>query len=182
MKKLATFIVNQRKIIVIVFIALMVFSAWGMSQVKIEYSITSYLPSSTDTKKALDIMEEEFVTYGTTTIMVRNISYSEAEKLHDEIENYEGVKSFEFNSTPDYYKNSCALFKITFDGDDEDEQCVEAFNKTLELLSGHDALVSVSLTDTMADDLARDINFVLLLAIVVIIAVFPKALRKSASF
>lgn len=171
MKKLAKFIVDQRKIIVLIFVALIAFSVWGMSQVKIEYSITTYLPASTDTKKAIEIMEDEFVTYGTATIMVRNIPYAEAEKLHDEIEAYEGVKSFEFNSTPDYYRNSCALFNITFDGDDEDEKSVQAYNKTVELLSSYDALVSVSLVDTMADDLVRDINFVLLLAILIIIAV-----------
>lgn len=171
MKKLAEFIVNRRKIIMLVFAALMVFCVWGMGQVKIEYEITSYLPDSTDTKKAIDIMENEFVTYGTATIMIRNVTYEEAEKLHGEIENYDGVKSFEFNSTPDYYKDSCALFKITFEGDDEDEKSVEAYEKTVDLLAPYDALVSVSLIDSTADDLAQDINFVLLLAVIIIIAV-----------
>lgn len=171
MKKVAKFIVDHRKIIMLVFAALMAFCVWGMGQVKIEYSITAYLPNSTDTKKAIDIMEEEFVTYGTATIMLRNISYAEAESLHDEIESFDGIKSFEFNSTPEYYKNSCALFKITFEGDDGDERSVTAYNRTIETLSAYDALVSVSLIDTMADDLVHDINFVLLLAIAIIVAV-----------
>lgn len=171
MKKLAEFIVDHRKFIMLVFAALMAFCVWGMGQVRIEYEITSYLPDSTDTKRAIDIMENEFITYGTTTVMLRNIPYSEAEELHNAIEDLEGVKSFEFNSSPDYYKNSCALFKITFEGDDEDEKSVAAYDKILKMLDGRDALISVSLIDSMADDLSRDINFVLILAIIIIIAV-----------
>lgn len=144
---------------------------WGMGQVKIEYDITSYLPSNTDTKQALDIMEEEFVTFGTTKIMLRNISFEDALVLHDEIEQLDGVKSFDFHNTEDYYKQSCALFNITFDGDADDELSVAAYNKTLEILDGYDLLVSASLTDTYAEELQHDVNFVLILAIVIIIAV-----------
>ncbi len=116
-------------------------------------------------------MEEEFVTFGTTKIMLRNISFEDALVLHDEIEQLDGVKSFDFHNTEDYYKQSCALFNITFDGDADDELSVAAYNKTLELLDGYDLLVSASLTDTYAEELQHDVNFVLILAIVIIIAV-----------
>ncbi len=171
MKKLTNFIVNKKNYIVVLFIALIAYCIWGMGQVKIEYDITSYLPSNTDTKQALDIMEEEFVTFGTTKIMLRNISFEDALVLHDEIEQLDGVKSFDFHNTEDYYKQSCALFNITFDGDADDELSVAAYNKTLELLDGYDLLVSASLTDTYAEELQHDVNFVLILAIVIIIAV-----------
>lgn len=171
MKKLTNFIVNKKNYIIVLFIALIAYCIWGMGQVKIEYDITSYLPSNTDTKQALDIMEEEFVTFGTTKIMLRNISFEDALVLHDEIEQLDGVKSFDFHNTEDYYKQSCALFNITFDGDADDELSVAAYNKTLELLDGYDLLVSASLTDTYAEELQHDVNFVLILAIVIIIAV-----------
>ena len=59
MKKIAKFIVDKKHYVCLLFVALMVYSVWGMSKVNIEYSITSYLPSDTDTKRALDIMDEE---------------------------------------------------------------------------------------------------------------------------
>ena len=102
MNKIAKFIVGKKNYIFILFIALMAFSIWGMTQVKVEYDITTYLPNATDTKKAIEIMDEEFITYGTATIMVRNISFDEAERLHEEIESLEGVKTFEFKNTQDY--------------------------------------------------------------------------------
>lgn len=180
MKKLARFIVNHRKGILLLFVGLMAFCAWGMTKVEIEYNITSYLPKTTDTKKALDIMEDEFTTYGTATVMVRNITFADAKALHDEIEVLDGVKSFEFNATDEYYKNSCALFNITFDGDDEDPVCVAAYEKTVEMLEERDALISVPLTDSMADDLRRDIGFVLILAVVIIVAVLTLTSKSFA--
>lgn len=171
MKKIAEFIVDKKNIIFLLFVAIMVYCVWGITQVKVEYSITNYLPSDTDTKQAIDIMDEEFITFGTAKIMVRNISYDDALALHDQIEELDGVKGFEFKNTPDYYKQSCALFSITFEGDGDDPVSVAAYENTLKLLEGRDLLISSSLTDNYADELQRDINFVLILAVVIIVAV-----------
>ena len=171
MRRITRFIVDKKNYIVILFIALIAYCVWGMGQVKIEYDITAYLPSNTDTKRALDIMDEEFVTFGTAKIMLRNISFDDALALHDEIEQLDGVKSFDFYNTEDYYKRSCALFNITFEGDEDDELSAAAYTKTLELLDGYDLLVSSSLIDTYADELQHDVNFVLILAVIIIIAV-----------
>lgn len=179
MRKFAQFIVDKRHFIFILFLGIMVFCVWGMQQVEIEYDINSYLPQNTDTKQAIDIMEKEFTTYGTSTIMVKNISYSKAKALHGEIEQFDGVKSFTFNNTTDYYKDSCALFEITYDGDEDDEKCVDAYNGVLKLLEGYDISVSVSLVDNYADELQKDVNNVLLLAIAVIVLVL---LFTSESF
>ncbi len=171
MKKIAKFIVDKKNYIFILFLALIVYCVWGMTQTEIEYSIESYLPNDTDTKQAIDVMDEEFITYGSATFMVRNISFDEAKALHDEIEALDGVKSFEFKNTPDYYKESCALFNITFEGTEDDEQSVEAYNATLKILDGRDLLISSSLVDNYAEELQQDINFVLVLAVLVIVAV-----------
>lgn len=178
MKKLAQIIVKGRYFILALFLGLCVYALWGMTQIEVEYDIATYLPADTDTKKALDIMEEEFTTYGSATIMVRNISYREASALHDEIESLEGVKSFPFKNTEDYYKQSCALFNITFEGDDEDEVSVAAYNRTVEILSGYDLLISSALVDTFADDLQSDVNFVLILAVAIIVAVLALTTRS----
>lgn len=93
MKKICKFIVDHSKAILIIFIPILILCALSIDKVNIEYSITSYLPASTDTKKALDIMDEEFVTYGTSTLLIRNISYEDAASLKESIEELPGVKS-----------------------------------------------------------------------------------------
>lgn len=171
MKGIARLIVNGRKFFLLLFAGLMVFSIWGIPRVKVEYSITSYLPGDTDTKIALDVMEEEFTTYGTSTVLVKNISYATASRLRDEMEAMEGVKSVPFQNTLEYYKDSAALFKITFDGTDEDEACVTAYEQILQKLEEYDTYVSVKLVDTYAEELQADINFVLILAVLIIVLV-----------
>lgn len=180
MNKIAKFIVDKKNYVLIIFLALIAYCIWGMGQVKIEYSITSYLPADTDTKQAIDVMDEEFVTFGTATLMVRNVAFEDALALHDQIEELDGVKSFTFNNTEDYYTRSCALFSVTFEGDGDDAQSVAAYNKMLELLDGKDVLVSSPLVDTYADDLQKDIGFVLILAVIIIVAVLAFTSKSIA--
>lgn len=180
MRAISRAIVKGRKLLFILFLGLIVFSLWGIPRVNVEYSITTYLPPDTDTKKALDIMEEEFTTYGSATVMIRNISYEKALTLHDTIADMEGVKSFDFKNTEDYYKESCALFKITFDGDDEDEICVNAYNEILDMLSSYDIFVSEELVNTYADKLQEDVNFVLVLAVLIIVFVLALTCNSFA--
>lgn len=180
MKKICKFIVEHAKTILILFIPILILCALSIDKVNIEYSITSYLPASTDTKKALDIMDEEFVTYGTSTFLIRNITYEDASKLKDEIEELPGVKSLPFENTKDYYSSSSALFTITYDGTEDDQICVDAYNQVLKMVKPYDALVKNSLVDTYADDLARDINNILILVIGVIIIVLAFTSKSFA--
>ena len=171
MKNIASFIVNNGKLILIAFLLIIVYCVWGMSQVDVEYDIAAYLPQDTDTRQAITIMDEEFTTFGTATMMVKNISFEEADELHNQINDLDGVKSFSFINTPDYYKDSCALFQITFEGDKNDDLSVAAYERTLELLDGKDIYISNPLVNNYASELQSQINFVLIIAIVIIIAV-----------
>lgn len=180
MKAVAKFIVEKKNYIFILFLALLVYCVWGMSRVNVEYSIENYLPAETDTKRAIGIMDEEFVTFGTATVMVRNIRFEEAEALAQQIREIDGVKSVPFENTEDYYRQSCALLGITFCGDDTDARSVAAYRQTLDLLDGRDLLVVSSLVDTFADDLRSDINFVLVLAVAVIVIVLALTCRSLA--
>ena len=171
MLKIAGFIVKARYVIMVLFVLLMVFCVWGWGQVEIEYEISAYLSEDTDTKKALDIMEEEFTTYATSTILIKNVTYKEAHALYEEISEYDGVKSFTFENTPDYYSQSSALFEITYDGDEDAEITEEAYYKVLERLEDYDTYVSVAAVDTLAEELQTEVMYALVFAVLVIIAV-----------
>ena len=99
MKKFAEFIVKQRTLLFVIFAALIVYCIISIPKVQIEYSIDGYLPDSTDTKKAIEIMDEEFVTFGAAKIMIRNVSYAQAEKLYEQIKQLDGVKDFAFENS-----------------------------------------------------------------------------------
>lgn len=179
MNKIAKFIVEKRILFFILFAVLLVYSILSIPKVGIEYSITSYLPKNTDTAKALEIMEDEFVTYGSAKIMISNITFEKADALYREIKEYDGVKSFTFKNNSDYYRESCALFSITFDGDSDDAASVGAFNRIKERLKGYDFVVPTPLVENFADELARDMIIILAIAAAVIVVVL---LFTSKSF
>lgn len=180
MHKIAKFIVEKRALFFILFAALLIYCVIGIPKVDVEYSITAFLPKDTDTKKALDIMDDEFVTYGSAKIMISNITYEKAESLYEEIKEYDGVKSFAFENNSDYYKDSCALFTITFDGDSEDPVSLAAYEKIKARLDGYDFVVPTPLSESYADVLAREMVIILAIAALVIIAVLMLTSKSFA--
>ena len=179
MRKVAEFIVNKRKFILVVFLLFLAYCVWGMTQVEVEYDITTYLPESTDTKKALTIMDEEFESFGTTTVMIKNVAFEEADALYEQIKDLDGIKMFSFENTEDYYKDSCALFSITFDGDKKHPESLAAYNTVVKLLEPYDTYTSVALTDSFADMLLREVSVILVMVVFIIIMVI---LFTSQSF
>ena len=91
MIKLATLIVDKRKGFYLIFIVICVFCILSMDKVKVNNDLTTYLPDTTETRRGLDRMEEQFITYGSARILVCNITYDEAQALADEIEAMDGV-------------------------------------------------------------------------------------------
>ena len=81
MLKICGFIVDKRNLFFLMFGILIIFSAISRNWVNVENSMSHYLPDSTETKQGLDLMEQEFITYGTCNVMVANVSYEQAQSI-----------------------------------------------------------------------------------------------------
>lgn len=180
MQKLARFIVKYRIIFFVLFIALTVYSVVCIPKTEVEYNITAYLPQNTDTAKALDIMEDEFATYGSATVLVKNVEYETAAELCEKIRAVDGVKSLPFENADAYYKDGNAKLSISFFGTD-DARSVAAYDETVRILdeSGCDYAVPVPLVNNFADTLASEMVIIIAIAAAVIIVVL---LFTSKSF
>ena len=91
MVRLATLIVDKRSLIFLLTAIAIVFSVISSGWVSVENDLTAYLPEGSATKEGLDVMDKQFITYGSAQIMVANVTYEEAEDLRGEIEDVEGV-------------------------------------------------------------------------------------------
>lgn len=173
MIKLATLIVDKRKGFYLIFIVLIIFSILSMNKVKVNNDLTTYLPDTTETRQGIDLMDEQFITYGTARIMVCNVTFDEAQKLADRIENMEGVSMLDFDDTEDYYHDMEAMFSITFDSEADEITAQEHLNGVLEALSDYDVYYSsdIGQEERDASDLDNDMIVILVLAGVVIVAV-----------
>lgn len=173
MIKLSTLIVDKRKGFYLIFIMLIIYSVLSMNKVKVNNDLTTYLPDTTETRIGLDLMDEQFITYGTARIMVSNVTYDTAEKLSEDIEGMEGVSMLEFDDTEEHYHDMEALFDVTFSGEADEETTQEYLNQVLEALADYDVYYSsdIGQEERDAEDLNNDMIIILMLAGVVIVAV-----------
>ena len=171
MERIATFIVDKRKAFYLLYIGFAIFCIFSSNWVAVNDDLTSYLPNSTETRRGLTIMDEEFITFGTNRIMVDNIAFSEAEKLAEEIEKVEGVKEVAFENTEDYFKDGSALFSLTYDGTSTDEISLNALNEVKGILDGYDVYVTGDTGDDASASLEAEIQVVMIIAVVIILLV-----------
>lgn len=171
MVKIATVIVDKRNIIYALFAIFLAYCLISIPKVKVNNDITSYLGADTETRIGLDIMEEEFTTYGTAKIMVSNITYENAEHLKEKIEDTDNVKSVDFDDSDDNYKNSAALFSVTFEDDGKSDESAEAMLNIRSILDGYDTYISTEVGVDDSAELQKQMSVILAIALVIIILV-----------
>lgn len=171
MYKLATFIVDKRNLFFLLFIFALVFSVFAKDWVKVENDITSYLSEDTETRKGLNIMNEEFITYGSGSIMVANVTFDEAQALADRIADIDGVSGVAFDDSEDHYKNTYAMFSVTFEGEEKDDISVDAMNRIKHMLENYDVYISSAVGSDSTAQLAEEMQVVTLIAAVIIVLV-----------
>ena len=169
----AKFIVNKRKAIEILFVLAIIYSVLCINKVQVNQDITSYLPADSETRQGLSIMDEQFMTYGSAKVMLANVMFNQADSLVDSLENVDGVKEVAFDDSSDHFKGTNALFDITFSGTSDEQVSKDALNSVKDILADYDVYVSteVGSEESSAESLAKDMNIILVLAVVVIVAV-----------
>ena len=169
----ATFIVNKRKAIEILFVLAIIYSVLCINKVQVNQDITSYLPADSETRQGLSIMDEQFMTYGSAKVMLANVTFNQADSLVDSLENVDGVKEVAFDDSSDHFNGTNALFDITFSGTSDEQVSKDALNSVKDILADYDVYVSteVGSEESSAESLAKDMNIILVLAVVVIVAV-----------
>ena len=151
MRKLAEFIVDKRKFLLIIFIAAAIGSVIMSSHINVIQELTDYLPDDTETSIGLDVMDEQFTTFGTAKVMVQNVTYDQAKAIADQLKDIKGVSAVDFyeededdenndseekeftNSEDmrDSYQDLAALYSISFETPEDDR---ESLRPLLELL------------------------------------------------
>lgn len=171
MIKISSFIVDKRNLFFLIYIILVIFSAFSRNWVQVENSLSAYLPDTTETRQGMDLMEEQFVTYGTAQFMVSNITYEEAEKLADEIEEMDIVGMLTFENTVDHYNNFSALYDVTFAYDETDDKCLTALEELKDYLSDYDIYVSTDLGDQSSETIASEMSVIVVWVAVIVVGV-----------
>ncbi len=171
MLKVATFIVDRRNLFFLLIGIALIFSAISSKWVKVENDLAAYLPDTAETSRGLDLMEEEFITYGSAKLMVSNITYDQASKICDDIKARDDVTMVSFGDGSDHYNDFSALYDITFAYPETDERCLEGLDEIKESLNGYDIYVTTSMGDQAAEIIANEMKVVSALVAVVVLSV-----------
>lgn len=145
---LVDMIIDKKRTIGIFFAIAFVFCLICSPFVKVNYDLTEYLPGSVTSKKAIDLMEQEFGYPGTARIMIKDVTIYEASIYKQLMEKIDGVDMVSWMSSDvyvsqgfvdvdeqeDYYKDNCAVMDITFVEGDTSDRTKEAITQIQELL------------------------------------------------
>ena len=171
MLKLSRFIVDKRNLVFLVVIISLIFSVFSRGWVEVESDLTAYLPEGSQTRQALNVMDDQFVTFGTARVMAANIPLADAFEMQKRLKSLDGVQGVEFDETDAHYSSVSALFTVTFDYDEDDERCLEALERVRAELSAYDLYVSTGLGNTQEETIDHEISIIMVYVAIVIVLV-----------
>ncbi len=191
MRKLAEFIVDKRKFLLIIFIAAAIGSVIMSSHINVIQELTDYLPDDTETSIGLDVMDEQFTTFGTAKVMVQNVTYDQAKAIADQLKDIKGVSAVDFyeededdenNDTEekeftnsedmrDSYQDLAALYSISFETPEDNSLAQAAIADVRTALKDYDAWFYTTVDKDDAADLQDDMKVILVIAVIIIVGV-----------
>ena len=180
MQKIATFIVDKRNLFFLLYIFAIVFSLVARDWVEVENDITTYLPSDTETRQGLTVMDDNFVTYGSARVMVDHITLETAEQLAEDMEAIDGVDSVAFDNDADHFNGSAALFDVGFTTPEEEPEAIQAMQDIREMLDGYDYYADTTVGVDSSADLAAEMGVIVVIAAVIIVIVLILTSRSYA--
>ena len=185
MKKIYTWIVEHRKWIMAVFLILVCICAISSKFISVNYDMNDYLPESSASTQALNIMEDEFEGgIPNARVMVSDLSVSEALQMKEKLENVDGVtdvtwlddveeitcptETMDSGNLDTYYKNNNALYSVTI----SDDKNLEAVNQIRKII-GKDNAMSGSAVSTAvaAQSTVKEIQKIAIFAVLFVLVV-----------
>jgi len=152
-----------------------VLSAVTMGKIAINYNLADYLGDDTQTKIALDIIEDEFGSTGNLQVMVKNVSPETADEICDKIESVNNVLNVNFDKYDEsYYKNGNALFIVIIDGDDYSDAAKQVSADIKTALSAYDGAEYGGTTiekQSLQDAITNEMVYILAISLCLVVAI-----------
>lgn len=130
MKKITDFIIDKRYIVLTIFIILTIVCGIISQKVKINYDIAKYLPSDSETRIGMDIMEDEFeTTTSSLNIMFNDLPQDEKQEIYEYLKSVPNVKEVDYDDTEEYNIDNHTLYKITVDAEADSDVAKQVYKE-----------------------------------------------------
>ena len=170
-QRLAAFIVDKRSVFFILYLFFLAFCMVSMNWTVVENDVTVYLSEDSETRMGIEAMNNNFVSFGTARIMVRNVTPETAQALAHKIGKVSGIAMVTFDQTEAHYKDTAALMELTFTHGANDPRAIEAMHSIREMLAPYDLSVDTTVGVDMNAMLDEEMLVILAVAVVLILVV-----------
>lgn len=157
------------------FIIASIFSAMFMNRVGINYNLADYLGKDTETKIALDIIEDEFGSTGNIQVMSQNVSEETADEMQDKIEGVSNVLNVNFDKYDEtYYKDGDALFIVIVDGNDYSDNAKQVAKDIANKLSSYGSVEYGGTTiekQNLQNDITSEMAYILAISLCLVVTI-----------
>lgn len=141
MKLVAGWIVKTRYVFWLAFVIFGVYCALSVGRVKVSSDLTAFLPEQTETRRGLTVMEDEFVTYASASVMLSNVTCERAGEVAEDIRALPHVADVAFDDSPSHFVSSSAMLSVSFDVPADDPGAAEAMQSVRALTQPFDTYV-----------------------------------------
>ena len=186
-------VIRFRIPILVIFILAAAFGAYARQQIKVNYDMNDYLPEKSPSTVALDKMKEEFDgDIPNARVAVKNVTYAQALKYKEQLEEIKGVESVTWlddvnyldmplemldeDTVDAYYKDQTALYTVTISEDDINET-VPAIR---ELIGDENAMTGSAVSTAVAT--SSTVSEIAKIAVIAVIIVFFVLLLTTTSW
>lgn len=185
MRKFYTWIVNHSKIILAIFVAAFIITAFCKPLVSVDYDMNDYLPEDSASTVALDLMDEEFDGgVPNARVMVADVTIPEALQYKALIADVDGVTDVTWlddavsvdeplamqdqDTVENYYKDGNALFSVMIERDKR----TEAVSDIREIIGDDNAMTGSAVSTAAATvSTVKEISKISVIAILFVILV-----------
>lgn len=147
--KITDFMINKRYFILGIFLVLAIVCGVLSQKVVINYDIAEYLPDTSETRKGLDIMEDDFEPLKTSTLnlMVKDLDNTQRQEIKKRLETFENVNSVDYEPTEEYQKEDYTLYKIEVNAEEDSEIASQLYHKITEEFDEYEIATSGGISD-----------------------------------
>ena len=92
-QKIANWIVDKRKYLLILYAVLIALSVFGIFKTNINYDMAKYLPNDSSVRKGIELMEDEYGEMSSITVMFEGLDAETQLERQAELEEIPNVKS-----------------------------------------------------------------------------------------
>lgn len=160
-------IVDHYRLFFIVFAALLVFSAVASGWVKVENDVAAYLPADSETRQGLDIMEQEFQTYGSAKILLRDTDADTAAATAEQIRAVDGVDSCTYTMND----AGSALLSVSLSDLEGSDACAQTVQALRDLLDGSGAYIYSAEGYSISDQINGEVRGLLVIVAIILVTV-----------